>query len=81
MTHQPVTPTAHGLIDYGFGAIQLAAPSALGLNAPTKKAYQLLGIGFLAVNAFTDTPVGIKPVLSFQQHQTMDATFLVAYPC
>ena len=78
MNQKPVTPTLHGLIDYAFAGIQLAAPSVLGLNAPMTRTYQALGTGFLAVNALTDTPVGVKPLLSLRGHQRADAGFLVS---
>ena len=58
MNEKPVTPVVHGLIDYVFSSIQLAAPAYLGLNPTVTKTYQALGSGFLAVNALTDTPVG-----------------------
>lgn len=79
MNEKPVTPVLHGLIDYVFSGIQLAVPAYLGLNATATRTYQVLGSGFLAVNALTDTPVGVKPVISFRGHQKADATFLATF--
>ena len=71
-----MTPAVHGLIDYVFSGILLAAPSTMGLNAKATKTYQALGTGFLLINALTDTPAAIKRVISFRGHQQTDALFL-----
>lgn len=78
MNAKPVTPRLHGFIDYTFAGIQLLAPALLRLNKPITQTYQALGAGFLAVNAVTDTPVGVKPLLSFRGHQRADAGFLAS---
>jgi hypothetical protein len=78
MNTKPVTPIVHGIIDYVFSAIQIAGPSIVKLNNTATKTYGALGLGFLAVNALTDTAVGIKPVISFKGHQKADASFLAA---
>ncbi|HEX8355979.1 MAG TPA: hypothetical protein VF610_01135 [Segetibacter sp.] len=76
MNSKAVKPAIHGIIDYVFSAIQMGAPSAMGLNKKAVKTYQVLGAGFLTVNALTDTKVGIKPLISFKGHQKTDAGFL-----
>ncbi|MDB5206119.1 MAG: hypothetical protein JWR72_1194 [Flavisolibacter sp.] len=74
--NKPITPVAHGLIDYVFSGVQIALPSLLGLNSATAKTYAALGTGFTAVNALTDTPVGIKKLIPFTGHQKADLGFL-----
>ena len=76
MNTKPISPKAHGIIDYIFSAIQLAAPLSMGLNKMATTTYGALGTGFLALNAFTDTPVGVKHLLSFKKHQKADLGFL-----
>jgi len=76
MNTKPVTPTLHGTIDYAFSGIQLLAPLALGLGPQMAKTYGALGLGFLGVNAFTDTPAGIRHSISFRNHQRLDLSFL-----
>lgn len=73
---KPVTPAAHGLIDYVFSGLQLAAAPLLHLNNKTTRTYQALGAGFTLVNALTKTPVGIKPLIPFKGHQKADLGFL-----
>lgn len=77
MNAKPVTPVAHGIIDYAFAAVQLLGPSLLGLNAPTRTAYAGVGVPFLGVNALTDTPVAVKRRISFKNHQRLDASALL----
>lgn len=77
INNKPITPKVHGIVDYVFAGIQLAAPAAIGLNPKMIRTYQMLGTGFVAVNALTDTPVALKPVISLQDHQKVDATLLV----
>lgn len=74
--NKPVNPRLHGIIDYVFSGVLLAAPSLLKLNSSATKTYASIGASFLVGNALTDTPVGMKPVLSFKDHQKTDATFL-----
>lgn len=76
MIPKPVTPTMHGIIDYVFSGVLLYGPYAVGLNDAATKTYNAFGASFLVGNAFTDTPVGIKPVLSFKHHQKTDLAFL-----
>lgn len=73
---KPVTPTAHGVIDYVFSGVQLAAPTLLGLNSTAARTYGALGAGFTLVNALTDTPAGIKKKIPFTGHQKADIGFL-----
>ncbi|SFC35601.1 hypothetical protein SAMN05421747_10967 [Parapedobacter composti] len=74
---KPIDAKRHGIIDYAFTGVQLLGPSLLGINGNVRKTYQALGTGFAAVNAFTDTPVGLKPVISFKGHQKADISYLL----
>ncbi|KAA6439814.1 hypothetical protein FEM33_10665 [Dyadobacter flavalbus] len=73
---KPIDAKTHGIIDYVFGGIQLIGPSLAGLNKEARVTYQMLSAAFTGVNVLTDTPVGLKKVLSMKAHQTADITFL-----
>lgn len=73
---KPVSPNAHGIIDYVLSGAQLAAPMLLNLNPSTKKTYAALSTGFTVVNALTDTKVGLKRMIPFTGHQKADIGFL-----
>lgn len=79
MNSKLVSPALHGIIDYKFSGILLLVPPLLHLNAKAIKTYAALGSGFLIVNALTNTPVGIKRVLSFKEHQQADTVFLAGF--
>ena len=78
MKNKPIDARLHGLFDYAFGGVQLMAPTVLGLNLTAIKNYKLIGAGFSTVNALTDTPVGIKPVISLQAHKRIDEVSLIS---
>lgn len=76
MKKKPLSPFQHGIIDYGLAAVQLAGPTLLGLNKKTTKLHQLFGLKLLGMNALTDTPAGIKPVISLKTHKKADLAVL-----
>jgi len=71
---KPIDAKTHGIIDYAFVGIQLIGPSLLGLNKETTAACQMLVTAFTAVNAVTDTPVGITGLISMKGRQKADAS-------
>lgn len=73
---KPITPTLHGLIDFAFSGALLAGPAVLHLNDAATKTYNAAGASILVGNAFTDTPVGLYPELTFKDHQKVDLAFL-----
>ncbi len=76
MDTKPVNPRLHGIVDYAFSAILLTLPSALKLNKRAKQTYAATGAVFLGMNAITDTPVAIEPLITLETHQKADAAFL-----
>ena len=76
MHKKPLTPLHHGIIDYSFAAVQIAGPTLLGLNKKTRTLHQLLGLNLLGNTALTDSPAGIKPVVSLKTHRKVDLAVL-----
>jgi hypothetical protein len=74
--NKPIDAKLHGILDYGFAAINLAGPALLKLPKQTQRIYAGLAGTLTSVNAITDTPVGLKPVLSFKNHQKADLSLL-----
>lgn len=72
----PVKPSTHGLVDYVFSAVQLAAPALLGTNKNAMKIFGATGSGLLLLNALTDTKYGLKRTVSFKDHQLVDKLLL-----
>ena len=64
----PIKARAHGLIDYGFAGLTLGLPSVIGLRGSARALPAALGVGQGALNALTDTPVGLRRVASLRDH-------------
>ena len=71
MKNGPVKPQLHGIIDYAFSAIMLAAPTALRFDKKTSQTYHAGGVAFLLMNAVTNTPVALKTLAPFQRTPNM----------
>ena len=75
MPRRPIGPKAHGLIDYGFLAMGLLAPTLFGLKGSAKA----LSYGFAAsqglLNTLTDTPVGLK-IVPLRTHGELETPFV-----
>ena len=78
MSKKPIDPKLHGIIDYAFSAFLIAVPAILSVNKNAKATYRDLGISFAAMNAFTDTPVGL-PLIPMKDHQKADASFVSGF--
>lgn len=74
--NKPITPKAHGIIDYVISSVLLAAPSLLGANSKAAKTYGFVSAGMTALNALTDTPAGVKNGISFKAHKKADLGLL-----
>ncbi len=73
---KPIDARLHGMLDYGFAAINLVGPALLKLPRQTKNIYAGLAGTVAGVNAVTDTPVGLKPLISLKNHQKADLSLL-----
>lgn len=64
----------HGIIDYAFGVILLAAPYLLGFADGTAAQYvaQAIGAGAIVYAALTDYELGLVPLLSMPVHLGID---------
>jgi hypothetical protein len=69
---KPITPRQHGLIDYGFSASMLTLPSLFGMSRKARLFFAMFGATQGAVNAITDQPSAIAPLISFRTHRTVD---------
>lgn len=65
---RPVTPLVHGAIDYGFLATMLLVPKWLKLSRNARLLFGVFGLTQGTLNAFTEQPLAIKPVLGYQMH-------------
>jgi hypothetical protein len=75
---KPVSPAAHGVMDYVLSGIEIAATPFLRLNPTATRTYQALGAGYTIVNALTNSPVGLKKLIPMRTHQKGDLGMLGA---
>jgi uncharacterized membrane protein len=69
---KPVSPLAHGIIDYGFVLSLLTVPQLMKTNRKAAGIYRLLGLNLGIYNAITDHGASIKPLMPFRTHYKID---------
>ena len=71
---KPITPTAHGVIDYLSSATLAAAPSLLGFRNPmAARLARSLGAGYTGFSLGTDYRLGAVRKVPFPAHVASDA--------
>lgn len=69
---KPISPEAHGAIDYGFLAMNLSAPTLFGLTGAARTLPYLFGGVQGILNALTDQPLAVKRLVPFRTHGTIE---------
>jgi glucose uptake protein GlcU len=75
---KPIDPKMHAIADYVMSAAQAVVPAMLPMNSAARKTFQVMSLGMAANNAMTDTPAGVKPVISMNTHKKMDMGMMAA---
>ena len=65
MARKPVTPALHGLVDYGFGIVNLAVPALLGLTGSARVVPAAWAVTKGTLNALTDQRYAVRRVVPF----------------
>ena len=80
----PVSAFIHGLVEYGAGALLMAAPFLFGYESDAATAVSVVtGVVLLAVTASSDLPTGLAKTVPVTIHVVLDfvvAGFLIASP-
>lgn len=80
----PIPLSAHGLLEYGAGALLIAAPFLLGFDSDAATAAAIVtGVVVIAVAATTDTPTSLVNRIPRTIHAGLDyalVAFLIAAP-
>jgi len=77
---KPITPLAHGVIDYTTSAAVAAAPLALGFPAPARRLFGTLAGTYTAVAALTDYPLSVRRAIPFEMHGASELAIAAALP-
>ena len=80
---KPITPFAHGILDYATSAAVAAAPRMLGFPSSAANACYALAASYTSLSAITDYPLAVKRVVPFKAHGVTEGVigaFLPAVP-
>ena len=72
MDEKPISPAAHGLIDYALVASLLILPTVLGLSKAVKQLYTAQALTLLGYVAISEHPLAVKPMIPFRVHGMID---------
>lgn len=78
MPYQPIGPTAHGAIDYGFVTLQALAPRLFQLQGSARTLCYAFAGAQGVLNALTDHPLGLKRVVPLRVHGQLETPFVPA---
>ncbi len=76
MNKKPIGPTLHGLIDYGFAALEFAAPTLFNLQGVARTVCYGFGANTLVTNALTKHSVGLVKVIPLRLHGKAEVPIL-----
>lgn len=78
--NRPISPRAHGALDYATVAATLLAPRLLGFPGRAARASYLLAGGYGALSALTDYPLGVRRTVPFRAHGAAEGLVGLALP-
>jgi hypothetical protein len=76
---KPITPTIHGALDYGLVAANVALPAVLKMSRRARLLFGAFGLVQGGLNAVTDQPLAIKPIVPFRVHGLIDRNSAPVY--
>lgn len=69
---KPISRRSHGVIDYILALFEFVAPTLFKLEGPTGWLVRGFGAAQLGLNAITDHPAAVKPVVAFAIHARIE---------
>jgi hypothetical protein len=77
---KPITPYAHGVLDYTTSAMVAAAPRVMRLPRSAAVACYALAGGMAGLALLTDYPLSAKRAIPFKAHGASDASLAALLP-
>ena len=77
---KPITPRAHGVLDYATAAATAAVPDILDFPVSAKRLCRALAGGYTGLSLLTDYPLGAKRVVPFKGHGAAEGAIGLALP-
>ena len=78
--NKPLSPRAHGVLDYATVGLTALAPTLLGFPARTAVASRALAGGYLGLSMLTDYPLSVRRVVPFGVHGVVEVGLGAALP-
>ena len=76
----PISPRAHGVLDYATSALTAAAPSVFDFPKPAAALCYALAGGYTALSLVTDYPLSAKRVVPFKAHGAAEGAVGLVLP-
>jgi hypothetical protein len=77
---KPVTPFAHGILDYATSGAVVAAPRLLGFPTAAAKACYALAASYTSLSMVTDYPLALKKLVPFKTHGVTECVIGAVLP-
>ena len=77
---RPITPFAHGVLDYATAATVAVAPKLMKFPDNAARAAYLLAAGYTGISAMTDYPLAARRALPFKAHGVTEAVIGAMLP-
>lgn len=65
---RPITPRAHGLLDYALLGVWVGVPRLLKLPRRVQNVFGTMGLAQAGLNAVTDQPYALRRLVPFRVH-------------
>jgi hypothetical protein len=78
--NKPITPRAHGILDYATAGATALVSQLLGFSPNAARTARLWAAGYSALSALTDYPLALKRAVPFKAHGAMDAAMAPIIP-
>ena len=77
---KPITPRAHGILDYATAGATAALSRVLGFSPAARRTANAWAAGYSAISALTNYPLALRRALPFQAHGAIDAIMAPLIP-
>ena len=75
---RPISPLAHGIIDYGYAAATLGVPPLMGWSRRSRQLLAAAAGSTLAYSLLTRYPLGVLKLLPLRLHLALDVALSLA---
>lgn len=74
-----LSPTVHGVLDYGLALLFLVLPSLLEFPPPAATASYVIGVVYIIASLITRYPLGLVKLLPFPVHGVIESLMAISW--